>query len=62
MDREKLLSMDPYMLLSLVNMKLRDEFINLKDLCSYYGIKNEDLKEKLKKVDYEYNEKNNQFV
>lgn len=62
MNREKLLAMDPCMLLSLVNMKLRDEFSSLKDLCAYYGMKNEELQEKLKKIDYEYSEKNNQFV
>lgn len=62
MDREKLLSMDPYMLLSIVNMKLRDEFSSLKDLCDNYEIKSEEIEDKLKKIDYKYNEQTKQFI
>ncbi|MCY6483893.1 DUF4250 domain-containing protein [Clostridium aestuarii] len=62
MDREQLLSMDPYMLLSIVNMKLRDEFSSFKNLCDYYEIKSEEIEDKLKKIDYKYNDQTKQFI
>lgn len=62
MDREKILSMDPYILLSIVNMKLRDEFSSLKDLCDNYEIESEEIEDKLKKIDYKYNEQTKQFI
>jgi hypothetical protein len=62
MDREQILSMDAYMLLSLINMKLRDEFGSLDDFCKEYNVKEDDIKEKLKEIGYAYNEKTNQFI
>ena len=29
---------DPFMLMSFVNMKLRDEFPSLDEFCAYYGV------------------------
>lgn len=54
--------MDPNILLSLVNMKLRDQFLDLDDLCSYYDIARKDLEETLGKVGYKYSEDNRQFI
>jgi hypothetical protein len=62
MDREKLLSMDSYILLSIVNMKLRDEFHSLEDLCRNYDLKMEELENKLKDIEYTFNNETNQFV
>ncbi|MGY0374207.1 DUF4250 domain-containing protein [Clostridium sp. JNZ J1-5] len=62
MDREQILNMDSYILLSLINMKLRDEFPNIKDFCSEFNISEEDLNNKLRSIRYIYNEKNNQYV
>ncbi|MEA4826801.1 MAG: DUF4250 domain-containing protein [Clostridium sp.] len=62
MDREQILNMDSYILLSLINMKLRDEFPNIKDFCSEFNISEEDLNNKLRAIRYIYNEKNNQYV
>lgn len=56
------LTMDPNILLSLVNMKLRDQFSDLDDLCSYYDIAKKDLEEALGKVGYKYSEDNRQFI
>lgn len=61
MDSERLLSMDSYMLLSVLNMKLRDEFISLKDLCSSYEINPEEVIDKLRLIGYEYDKTSNQF-
>ncbi|GMQ56273.1 DUF4250 domain-containing protein [Vallitalea sediminicola] len=62
MDKQKLLSMDPYILLSIINMKLRDEFSSLEDLCSNYGMESVELEDKLQKIEYRYNEQTNQFT
>ncbi|WP_027632973.1 DUF4250 domain-containing protein [Clostridium hydrogeniformans] len=61
MDKERILSMDPYVLLSLINMKLRDEFVSLDDFCLFNNITDEDILEKLKKIGYFYDENTNQF-
>ena len=52
---------DPVMLLSFVNMKLRDEFSDLDELCGALDVSREDLKRRLKALGYAYNEKTNQF-
>ena len=53
---------DPFMLLSFVNMKLRDGgYESLEDLCDSLGIDAEDIIGKLKDSGYEYNETLKQF-
>ncbi|UWP60314.1 DUF4250 domain-containing protein [Ruminococcus gauvreauii] len=53
---------DPVMLLSYVNMKLRDHYPSLQELCKSLGINEQELVRKLKAIDYEYDDGNNQFV
>ena len=53
---------DINILLSIVNMKLRDEFSSLDDFSAYYDIKKETLEERLKGHGYEYSDSNNQFI
>lgn len=53
---------DPVMLLSFVNMKLRDFYANLDDMCEALVIEKAELTEKLSGIDYHYDEKRNQFV
>ena len=52
---------DPVMLLSFVNMKLRDEFSDLDELCGALDVSRKDLERRLKALGYAYNEKTNQF-
>lgn len=53
---------DPFMLLSFVNMKLRDgDYENLEDLCNDLSCEEEELKHKLKEVGFEYIESIKQF-
>lgn len=61
MTREQMKTMDPYILLSWTNMKLRDEFESLEGLCDEFDFKEEELKERLKDVGYSYSESKNQF-
>ena len=56
------LPMDPVLCLSVVNTKLRDYYRNLDLLCQDLEIEKTALVDKLKSIDYEYDEKRNQFV
>ncbi|MDE6006808.1 MAG: DUF4250 domain-containing protein [Muribaculaceae bacterium] len=51
---EDILPKDPFMLLSFINMKLRDEYKDLDDLCASMDIDKEELVEKLKNAGFEY--------
>lgn len=53
---------DPVMLLSFLNLKLRDFYSNLEDLCKDLGLEQTEVEEKLQSIDYEYDEVRNQFV
>ena len=52
---------DPMMLLSFINMKLRDEYDSLDALCDGLDISKDDVVNKLAAVGYRYNKDNNQF-
>ena len=53
---------DPILLLSVINMKLRDFYKDLDMLCQDLNINKEELIEKLADIDYEYDTNTNQFV
>lgn len=53
---------DPVMLLSFVNLKLRDFYSNLDAMCEDLGLEKEELVKKLEGIDYHYNAERNQFV
>lgn len=53
---------DRMMLLSVVNTKLRDDYKNLDELCEDMDEDKNEIINKLKEIDYEYNEKLNRFV
>lgn len=53
---------DPVMLLSFINLKLRDYYSNLERLCEDLNLDITELEEKLHSIDYHYNEERNQFV
>ncbi len=52
---------DPYMLLSAVNMKLRDG-VSLDDLCADENVSEEELFRKLEAIGYFYDEERRTFV
>ena len=52
---------DPYMLLSFVNMKLRDEYRDLDELCAAAGIARDELVKRLAEAGFEYMPEINQF-
>ena len=53
---------DPVMLLSVINTELRDCYPTLDILCKNVDMTKEEIIEVLKKIDYEYDETENQFV
>lgn len=53
---------DPAMLLSFVNMKLRDYYTSLDALCDDLDVDADELKKKLLAIDYHYDPELNKFV
>ena len=53
---------DPVMLLSFINLKLRDYYGSLEQLCDDFDVKEQEIRDKLASIDYHYNEERNQFV
>ncbi|MCI5727760.1 MAG: DUF4250 domain-containing protein [Clostridium sp.] len=56
------INMDANILLSIINMKLRDFYSNLDYLCDDLDINKSDLIEKLSQINYSYSKANNQFI
>ncbi len=53
---------NPYILLSVINTKLRDNYSSLKTLCEEEDLSEEEITSLLKSIDYTYDEKLNKFV
>ncbi|MBQ0001112.1 MAG: DUF4250 domain-containing protein [Clostridiales bacterium] len=53
---------DPVMLLSYINTQLRDFYDSLESFCTATNTNAEEIIAKLKSIDYEYDEKSNQFI
>ena len=53
---------DPVMLLSFVNMQLRDHYSNFNDFCKTNSLDKKLITDKLASIDYQYNESTNQFI
>lgn len=53
---------DPAMLLSIVNMRLRDSSSDLDDFCKAEGVDRREVMERLAEVNYYYDAATNQFV
>ncbi|SUB82685.1 Uncharacterised protein [Pragia fontium] len=61
MSLQNFLTMDPHLLLSIVNMKLRDNHESLEDFTRSYDIDLQALCDKLSEAGYHYQASNNQF-
>lgn len=53
---------DPFMLLSFVNMKLRDYYPSLSAFCEDAGANEEELQKNLAEIGYSYDKNTNKFV
>lgn len=56
-----MLPKDPIILLSTINMKLRDHYSSLQDLCLSENHDMQQIIDALARVDYHYDEVSNQF-
>jgi hypothetical protein len=52
---------DPFMLMSFINMKLRDRYASLDDLCEDMDVDKAWLLEKLRMAGFDYSAKENKF-
>lgn len=52
---------DPMMLFSLINMKLRDFYPSLDELCEDLNVSKEEIVNQLKEAGFEYNAEMNKF-
>ena len=57
-----MLPKDPIMLLSVINMKLRDRYASLDALCEDMDVSKEEIVSVLAEVGYTYDEKQNRFA
>ena len=53
---------DPYLTLSFINTKLRDQYASLEGLCEDLQINKDEILEQLKTIHYFYDETKNAFV
>jgi len=53
---------DPNMLLSVLNLKLRDFYASLDALCDDMDVSKDEIEEKLRGIGYHYDKERNQFV
>lgn len=53
---------DPFMLLSYINTKLRDNYKNLNELCDDLDVSQSELATRLATIGYVYNPSLNKFV
>ncbi len=53
---------DPVMLLSFLNLKLRDFYGSLDALCEDLGVDRDGICRKLESINYHYDRERNQFV
>lgn len=52
---------DPIMLLSVINMKLRDFYRDIDEMCDDMNVSRAEIEEKLAKAGFIYDESTNQF-
>ena len=59
--RKFMLPKDPVLLLSYINMKLRDQYESLDALCDDLDADKGEIMDTLARIDYQYDEAQNQF-
>lgn len=62
MDLSNYSTMDPSMLLGIINMKLRNECSSIDDLAHSYDLDSDKLAQRLSTIGYHYDAAHNQFT
>lgn len=52
---------NPMMLFGVINMKLRDKYSSLDELCNDMNVRRKEIERALKRAGFEYNERTNKF-
>lgn len=61
-DKLMTLPQDPFMLLGVINMKLRDQYASLDELCEDLQVERKDLEARLAAAGFEYLEAHKRFA
>lgn len=61
MTNESIKSIDPNILLSVINTKLRDNYSSIDSLCEDLDLSKDIIIDKLKSIDYIYDKNENRF-
>lgn len=61
MDKDSLMNMDPNIVVSIINLKLRDFYSSLSAFCDDIGVNQEELERRLLAYGYVYKDDVNQF-
>ncbi len=57
-----MLPKEPAMLLSFINLKLRDYYDSLQELCEDMDVSQQEITDSLNSIDYHYDKEKNRFV
>lgn len=57
-----MLPKDPFILFSVLNTKLRDQYSSFDELCEDMQVNKSEITELMKSIGYEYDDKLNKFV
>ena len=61
-EERQMIPQDPVMLLSFLNLKLRDFYGSLDALCEDLDLNKEEILNKMKQIDHTYDKEKNRFV
>ena len=57
-----MLPKDPFMMLSVINTRLRDEYKSFEELCASMDVNGDEVVHTLEALDYHYDSVHNQFI
>jgi hypothetical protein len=62
LDQQRVLHMDINILVSIVNMQIRNEFASFTELCKFYELNQKQLSQRLNQAGYQLQEPQQQFT
>ncbi|MEE1673446.1 DUF4250 domain-containing protein [Agarivorans aestuarii] len=62
LDQQRVLHMDINILVSIVNMQIRNEFTSFTELCKFYELNQMQLSQRLNQAGYQLQEQQQQFT
>lgn len=62
LDQQRVNTMDIHMLVSIVNMQIRNDFSTLTELCQFYDLDQQQLLQRMAGAGYQLQEQQQQFT